>query len=47
MQGLTDEVKFGNIVGDVRQIDKNDMHVSQLLEDHLKRLITGDNSEIM
>lgn len=42
-----DKIQRGNIVGERRQIDINDKHVSDLLNDHLARLITGDDSKFM
>jgi hypothetical protein len=42
-----DKVQIGNIVGDIRTIDKNDVHVAKLLGEHLGRLITGDNSKFV
>ena len=44
---VSDKAKQGNIVGERRQIDINDEHVSGLLQDHLGRLITGDDSKFV
>jgi hypothetical protein len=42
-----DKVERGNIVGERRQVDINDEHVIDLLNGHLGRLITGDDSKFV
>lgn len=44
---LKDKVERGRIVGEKRQIDINDQHVLDLLEGHLGRLITGDETKFV
>lgn len=44
---LKDKVERGNIVGEKRQIETNDQHVMDLLDGHLGRLITGDDTKFV
>lgn len=42
-----DKVQRGNIVGERKQIEIDDSHVIDLLDGHLGRLITGDDSKFV
>ncbi|CRL01525.1 CLUMA_CG014206, isoform A [Clunio marinus] len=42
-----DKAQRGNIVGEKRQVDINDKHVTDLLNEHLGRLITEDDSKFL
>lgn len=44
---LKDKIQRGNIVGDRRAIETNDQHVMELLDGHLGRLITGDDTKFV
>lgn len=42
-----DKVQQGRIVGEKRTVEINDKHVLDLLENHLGRLITGDDTKFV